>query len=476
MITALLLGLLGIAALALLTRPLRALSRLTFTIWAIVLFFVPVWIGMNVRHVFVSAITILTLVAIVAFGEDLRLSMADLLMAILVLLTVVQTVLGAVELTYAATTVLEWMLPYIWGRLVLARVPSSFVVNCIAICAIVTAGLAVVEFATQTNIFSLVPFDNSLYQTWGTPQDRSGILRAQAAWGHSIALGAALAMSSAFIMATRWRPVVRVLALVLVAAATAATLSRLGLLTLVFVLVLTIVLLPGIGRTVRTIVAVVGVLGAMVIVPLLNTVLTNAGTEASGSADYRVTLLSLFGHIQTFGSAPDVRGTTIGDDLGSLTHSIDNTILLTGLRLGWVCLAVFCVIIALAVAPTFRRNRATPASIAIAATVPSLFGVALITQFGMYFWFLIGLAVAWDVRHRDEEAADEAAGRSAARRMRRREDSAFPSEGSASPGEGASGEDAPMPAAPRHALLQSPPPKRRAQELSDHASPSVGRN
>lgn len=398
-------ALVGLSSLVVIVLVLRAMPRATFALWAVVMFFVPVWVGLDVRHLFLEAITAATLIAIAALGGDLRLSIVDLFVAILVLLAVVQTVIGVVDLSSAATTLLEWMLPYIWGRLVLSRVSPAFVTDIIATCAVIAAALALVEFATKTNIFTLVPFDNSLYEAWGTLQVRNGILRAEGAWGHSIALGAALAMSSSFILASRWRPVVRILALVLIAGATTMTLSRIGLLTLVLVVVLTIVLLPGIGRTIRIVVTAAGALGSVVIVPIIGKVLAGAGDEASGSADYRSTLFSLFRYVRLFGSAQSFKGATVGGDyLGSFAKSIDNTVLLTGLRLGWFALAMFCLIVALVIIPAFSPRWANPASIAITATAPSLFAVALITQFGMYFWFLTGLAVAWQVMREDESA------------------------------------------------------------------------
>jgi hypothetical protein len=39
-------------------------------------------------------------------------------------------------------------------------------------------------------------------------------------------------------------------------------------------------------------------------------------------------------------------------------------------------------------------GRANPASIALVAQIPAMFSVALITQYGMFVWFVGGLAVA----------------------------------------------------------------------------------
>ncbi|MCR2317514.1 hypothetical protein NSR99_23260, partial [Salmonella enterica] len=93
----------------------------------------------------------------------------------------------------------------IWGRVVLARVTTDWITSTIAVVAIVAAAFAVVEFLTSFNPFVLISGSGVVYETWSPLQERGGVLRAEGAWGHSIALGAALAMSSAFVVATRWR-------------------------------------------------------------------------------------------------------------------------------------------------------------------------------------------------------------------------------------------------------------------------------
>ncbi|PJI53448.1 hypothetical protein CTI14_28240, partial [Methylobacterium radiotolerans] len=129
-------------------------------------------------------------------------------------------------------SLLEWVIPYIWGRVVLARVTTDWITSTIAVVAIVAAALAVVEFLTSFNPFVLIPGSGVVYETWSPLQERGGVLRAEGAWGHSIALGAALAMSSAFVVATRWRLFPKITGIVLIATATVFTFSRAGLLTL----------------------------------------------------------------------------------------------------------------------------------------------------------------------------------------------------------------------------------------------------
>lgn len=395
-------GVVGLCAVAIIALVMRAAPRGTFIAWVLILFFVPVWIGRTLGNsFFLSAITLVTLLALVALGGRLHPAPADLFVVILVVLTLTQFGLGLVTVSTTATTMLEWVLPYVWGRLLLSHVPTRVVTHWLALFAVVAAALAVLEFLTRTNLFVLAATGNSLYTVWGPLQERAGVLRAEGAWGHSIALGGALAMSSPFVLAAPWRAPLRFAALAVLAAGTVLTFSRVGILTLALSVALAVVVLPEIGRRLRVLVPALGLGLALVLAPVLAGVYAQAGTEAEGSASYRGDLFSLFAYVPVFGAAPNFRGATIsGTYLGMFANSTDNAVLLTGLRLGWVGLAAFALALLLAVLPLVLPHRATPATVAVAAQLPTLFVVALITQYAMYFWFLTGLAVAWDAQRR----------------------------------------------------------------------------
>ena len=69
----------------------------------------------------------------------------------------------------------------------------------IADVAVAAAVLGILEFATSFNPWVLVPGPEPLYSTWKDLQPRGGMLRIEGAFGHSIAMGTVLAMSSAFV-------------------------------------------------------------------------------------------------------------------------------------------------------------------------------------------------------------------------------------------------------------------------------------
>ncbi|MFB7251394.1 hypothetical protein [Microbacterium sp. NPDC056234] len=375
----------------------KASPRLTVVVWTVVLFFVPVWIGGSAGF-FWAAITLVTLLAVVAGAEDIRFTHVDLIVLVFIAMTVTMFGLRMTTLSATVIALLEWVLPYAWGRIVLAKVSASFLTKLIAGVATAAAVMALIEFTSGTNFFVeyLPALNGGLFAEWGRLQIRAGNTRAEGAWGHSIALGAAMAMSSAFVIAAKWPVVVRLLCLAAITAATVVTFSRIGLLTLVLTAVLSLALLRDVPRALKVSVAVAGVAAAAVLVPVIGGVFLEAGDEAGGSADYRGGLFALVSQVQLFGGAGDWTGLTVGGEyLGSYARSVDNAFLVFALRFGWIPAILLLLAIVLAAAAIFRRRGASPAAIAVAAQLPALFAVALITQFGMMLWFLVGLAVAW---------------------------------------------------------------------------------
>ena len=378
---------------------MRASPHVAFVLWCATLFFVPVWIGVSIGP-FWSAITLMTGAAVVAFGRNLTLLPVDGVVAILVFMMVAQYGLKLASLATVVMAMSEWILPYILGRLVLTRLPHASFVDIFAAFVVIAALLGVVEFVTHTNVFTRIsgPGSVSLYETWGTLQERGGNLRVEGAFGHSIAYGVTLAMGSAFVVASRAKIWMKLIALLVITAAVAASLSRLGLLTLALTVGLSLLLMPGLGRRLRIGILVLGGGGAVALLPALTRILSAAGQEASGSADYRLDLMSLLKVVRPWGSAEDVVGlTTGGSYLGVFARSIDNAALVAALRVGWVGAVLLLAVVGFAAVRLLRRGGANPASIAVAAQIPSLFTVAFITQFAVAFWFLVGVAVSWPV-------------------------------------------------------------------------------
>ncbi|MGN8553064.1 UNVERIFIED_CONTAM: hypothetical protein OHV15_10815 [Microbacterium sp. SLM126] len=383
---------------------IRRHPRWGMALWTVALFFTPIWLGASASGVFVSGLTAMTVIAIISgISPNLRWSNVDTVMVVLLLVILLAYAVGGSILGHVQDSVVMWFLPYVWGRIVLARVTEDWVAACIATAAIAASLLGLVEFLTSQNLFLLLPGSSS--SIWGVLQVRGGLLRVEGAFGHSIALGGALAISAAFVLAVRWRPWVRVAALVVVGAATVLTFSRLGIIGFALTLVLGVLLLGAYaGRGLRITVLSILVVGAAAVVPTILDVFGAAGSEAEGSADYRVDLLGLTNSMVVLGISPDREVLATGEDYWAGFRSIDSALLLIGLRFGLLPLGVVLVLLAILVGSVVI-GRATPASVALVAQIPAFATVALITQYAAFVWFAAGLAVsAYALRYRRDAA------------------------------------------------------------------------
>lgn len=385
----------GVAAAAIAVLGLRLLPRTAFVAWSVVLFFVPLWVGVNLGFYW-SAIALLTALMVLVNWSIVPLRAADAWVAVFVLVIVGLYGFGSVDLGSLTAAILEWVIPYLWGRVVLARVRPEWVTTTIAAVAVVAASLAIVEFFTGFNPFVLIPGSGVVYDTWSPLQERAGVFRAEGAFGHSIALGAALAMSSAFIVAARWLLVVKIAGIIAIAVAVVLTFSRTGLVTLVITLALATFLITGISKRFRVAVAITGAIGAVVVTPIMDSVFGAAGDEAGGSADYRTDLLVLLGQVRPFGNPGEWQSLVAGDYyLGYFARSVDNALVLTLLRYGWIPTFVIMAAIVCVIVIALRRSQRSPAALAVVGQLPSLVVVALITQYSLFLWFCVGLAVTW---------------------------------------------------------------------------------
>ena len=57
-------------------------------------------------------------------------------------------------------------MPYVWGRVVLARVEAGWLYSCIAVAATAAAVLGIIEFATGFNPFVGIGMPNGAWRTW----------------------------------------------------------------------------------------------------------------------------------------------------------------------------------------------------------------------------------------------------------------------------------------------------------------------
>ena len=382
----------------------RSAPRLVVAAWAAVCFLVPVWVGVQ-AGVYWSAVTAATVIALAAWTTaTLRFSYVDVLVVGFVVLAIAAYVVGGSTWGHLLIVLFGWLVPYAWGRVVLARVGASWLYGCLAAAAVVAAVLGIVEFATGFNPFVGIAMPNGAWRTWHELQPRGGFIRAEGAFGHSIAFASALAMSSVFVMVAKWPVWARMAGLAAIVTAVGMSFSRIGLITLAISLLLGVLLLGRrIGRATRLGVVALMVAAAAVIPPLIGDVFTAAGEEAGGSAEYRSDLANLIGDMRPLGITSSWTVLPTGETYYGSFQSIDSELVLTGLRFGGLPLLVLLAVIIVCVA-SLLRGRATPAAVALAAQVPAFAAVALITQYGFLVWFLAGVAVT---AYQVEEPSDK---------------------------------------------------------------------
>lgn len=380
---------------------LRRLPRTSAAIWVVTLCFVPIWIGLNAGlhgNLFVPAISAVSLLVFIALlpAHGFRFVIVDGMVLLLFVLGVLGLFAGNSGIALSTlTTFLVYFVPgYILGRLLPLRVRPEWIYGCIGVVFTVVAIMTLIEFFTSWNPFVLIKADNSLYQAWGTIQSRGGVLRAEGAFGHSIALGSSLAIAVPLTLASRFPSWTKILMVGLMSTATVFTFSRIGMITAVLGIVLILIFLRG-TIPIRTRAAVIAaiVIVSAIVVPTISTVFGDAGSEATDSAAYRGDLLSLVGSMSVIGVAGSAQRDAAGQLYFGNFASIDSQLILTGLTVGIVALLIVVVALIGAILLMLRRRASAP-TIALVAQIPALATVALITQYSVFFWFLIGLAAS----------------------------------------------------------------------------------
>ena len=373
-----------------------------------VIAFIPIWVGVTVIAFvpLANVVAVLTAAALVV-GTRIRLNLGDLLVVFLVLVSLAPLAVGRLSVASAFGVLAVWVAGYLVGRLLPTRLSEETISTVVLGVFSLVAALAVVEFATGWHgLASWGPF-NSGRLAWGPIQSRSGLDRAEGAFGHSIALGASLAMAVALSVGARVRPSLRLGAIFLMVLAVAATLSRISLLCAFLGIVLSATLLSqtrlnGARRGLAAALAA----GLILLGPSLGSVFADAGEEASTSTSYRGDLISLLPHVDLLGYSDVMQVSASGTLYFGGFRSIDSELILLGLSYGWLTLGLAVVLLALATG-MLVAGRGSPAIVAVVAQIPALAAVALITQYSLFFWFVVGLAVASPAERRPAEEPSE---------------------------------------------------------------------
>lgn len=385
-----------------LPRPKAAMGLFLFGIA-----FVPVWLGGNLStlvtpHIALAGVCLLALLLggrndprgpFLATGAGLQLRSFDLTLIVLAVLAVGCYVIGVVDLGQVYL-IAVWGLMYLTGRLAARRFGLERVSRVLVILLSVVSALALVEFLTGTNLWLDVTGNSTgVFRVWGDQQYRGSYVRAEGAFGHSIALGSSLAIGMVLTTATRWRTWVQLTLIALMSLALVTTFSRTAFVSAGLGLVL--VVLCSRRRITRSIRVSLAAFTA-VAVPLGLLATSDAFSENSelstDAALYRLWLWDLIPGLRAIGRSDLMHRTTDGSASVGTFRSIDSAVLLHALSNGWIPALILCVAFAVAAIRLLARGG-DAALIAVVAQIPAFFTVALITQYAHLLWFTVGLAV-----------------------------------------------------------------------------------
>lgn len=380
---------------------MRRSAKIAIAVWLATVCFVPIWIGVEIRSFYVPVACAVALVAALSLlpVNLVRFSLIDGLVLLLIGVAGAALFTGdpSIALMFAYTLVVYFAAGYALGRGAPSRVDLRWLYGAVAVTFTAVAGLAIIEFAIGWNPFILFSSDTSSFAAWGALQERGGVLRAEGAFGHSIALGSSLALAIPLTLGSRFRFSLRCAMVLVMLLGTVVTFSRIGMIGALLGVVLSVLFLrDAFPQRSRAVVAAAVVAVVVALLPVVSVVFEDAGTEAAGSAQYRGDLLSQFSEMNLIGLADSARVTPEGELYFGNFQSIDSQLILTGLSSGTIALA--SALLALVVVTLLvLRGKASAATIAVVAQIPALATVALITQYSVFLWFVVGVAAASQV-------------------------------------------------------------------------------
>lgn len=375
---------------------MRGFPKAVVWFWALVIGFVPIWIGVTLGPYFPAAtlVSLFGVACLVRARAGVRWAVADTVLVAVAILAVLERILHLTTLDATFTLITAWAVAYTFGRLVAGVLSPQWTYGAIAAVFTVVAALAIIEYLTGSNIFvERFATGSQLFEIWGPLQPRGDVTRVEGAFGHSIALGASMGIGISFALGSELRSSIRIAMVITMAAASVLTFSRTGMMTCILALVLAAVFQrQGMSPRLRGALLTMTVVGGFLAFGLVRAAFTVSGAEAEDSANYRARLFDLLSGIRPFGVSTDFAVSLTGQASIGEFRSIDNALLLFGLTFGWVPLLLVVGLLATAVVHVFR-GIATPAVIAVVAQIPAFVTVALITQYAYVVWFTVGLAV-----------------------------------------------------------------------------------
>lgn len=377
----------GLLLLALWGRP-----RLALVVWLLSITMLPIWISVH----FLIAIPVHCIVAVIAatatvFHTSLKGTLLDVYFGLFMAVCVLAMSSNAISAHSVLIIIIQWGIPFLAARVLVSATGIRYAVDAVALIFGLVGALAVLELLADWHPFVSWSLGSATgFQIWGPIQYRGGVVRSEWAFGHSIALGASLAMAIPFIVRSSFSGRVRGALLIAAGAGAFASASRIGIVATVLTAGICLVNAESMRRLRVLLVVSVGAGFLLAYEFLLPAVQRWAAGESRGdqlSAQYRGQLYADFLPRIEWLSPYDLyaRGE-------NAVTSMDSAVLDIGLRFGWLALGLAAFPFALAVFRTLMA-RASAAEIALVGQIPVLATVALITQYQNLLFVVAAIAV-----------------------------------------------------------------------------------
>jgi hypothetical protein len=376
-------------------------------LWLAVLVFVPHWLGLE-AILYLPPVTLAGLVLVPAMlrGPRAQFDRVDGLLVVVLLGITAISFFGDTGRTLWAAMVVQWALAYTIGRRMSIAADVAWAAKAFAWLMVLVGAFAIVEFVTDWHPFVTVLGPSTAEAAWAPVISRGGYTRSEAAFGHPIALGAALVTAIPLLASSSGGRVARVVGVCVLLAGTFATLSRGPLLGAVVTVLLLVWAAKQLKLGARVAILGTGSVVAYYAMQRLEIITTSDATNLAASNATRSSVFTgLVEDMHPLGRADNIVIAPDGDLFYRGFTTIDNAFLLLGLHFGW--LAPLSLALAL-LALTWRvvRGQSTPAGMALAGQWPVLLTVALVTQYAAVVWFLAGLAVSWAAIQREGAPSD----------------------------------------------------------------------
>jgi hypothetical protein len=381
-----------------------ALTALPYA-WSPTIFSITVAPALVVTSVWIG-------VSLLQGGRTFHLHRMDLAVAAFVVAPALSAYIVSYPYTQFWYTIGTVAIPYMGARLFLSS--DSLDLTDVLPAVLVGVGCAVsllafFEVATGNNPATSILTNPDLSQ-WTEQISRAGVVRAQATFGHPIALGAFLLMPIGF--AAAWPRRRLWWALPILLTALLLTFSRgpwIGLVVMLGVIFLTEASINRRYRGIGGLILLVGAL-AWLVGPVHEVIQASfsPGTVEAGNASYRSQLIETAFHHLTLAGTPVSQSETaeLVPGLQDLTSTLALTILRTGiLGLAALVALTYCVVESVIRAARWGDARLRAIGVVLIGQLIVLLTVALITNYQYVFWMCVALLGAYETVGRRQSSA-----------------------------------------------------------------------